>query len=785
MRKTKSDDSFQQIEQALRESEERLQSILSSIDEVVWSAAPDGMRIHYINPAVEHIWGLPVDDFYANAWPLAEVIHPEDRARIEKSFRVLIDGGDFDTEYRIVRPDGETRWIHDRGRRVVGENGQSVTLTGIAADVTRRKQAEELLIASQDKIAGIINSAMDALITVDADQRITVFNSAAERMFGYSAGEAIGRPVDRFIPERFRSAHWEHVRDFGKTDITKRSMGALGFIYGLHANGAEFPIEASISQLEIRGQKLYTVILRDITARKKTEERLREQAALLNQTQEAIIVNDLEGHILFWNRGAESLYGWMAEEVIGGSLAGQAYRDEESHKNAAQILFSKGVWKGELRQYAKDGREIIVEGHWTLINDDEGKPKSILIVNHDVTEKKKIESQFLRAQRLESIGTLASGIAHDLNNVLTPIMMALQILEMRFTDENSRRMLEVLRQSAERGGEMVQQVLSFARGVEGQKVAIQPTYFIKEILKVLRETLPKNITVKQSLPPDIGAVNGDATQLHQVLMNLCVNARDAMPDGGSLTIGAENTVIDEHYARMVPDANAGRYVMITVSDTGAGIPEHIKDKIFDPFFTTKEKGKGTGLGLSTVIGIVKSLGGFINVYSEVGKGAKFKIYLPMVETANAAETAADQTGLPLGNGELILVVDDEAGIRDIAKTTLETFGYRVLTAEDGTEAVAIYASRLGEVQAVLTDMMMPFMDGAATIRALQKLDPQVRIIASTGLSDGLRSEDTEKLGAKLVLSKPYTAETLLKALAASLDYEAAGKQTAAAITVGL
>jgi two-component system, cell cycle sensor histidine kinase and response regulator CckA len=328
----------------------------------------------------------------------------------------------------------------------------------------------------------------------------------------------------------------------------------------------------------------------------------------------------------------------------------------------------------------------------------------------------------------------------------------------------------VLRQSAERGGEMVKQVLSFARGVEGQKIAIQPTYFIKEILKVLRETLPKNITVKQSLPPDIGTVNGDATQLHQVLMNLCVNARDAMPDGGSLTIGAENTVIDEHYARMVPDANAGRYVMITVSDTGAGIPEHIKDKIFDPFFTTKEKGKGTGLGLSTVIGIVKSLGGFINVYSEVGKGAKFKIYLPMAETADAAETAATQTGLPLGNGELILVVDDEAGIRDIAKTTLETFGYRVLTAEDGAEAVAIYASRLGEVQAVLTDMMMPFLDGAATIRALQKLDPQVRIIASTGLSDGMRSEEAEKLGAKLVLSKPYTAETLLKALAASLDH---------------
>lgn len=641
MHKTRKHSQLQETEQALRDSQERLHNILSSIDEVVWAASPDGMQIHYINSAVEQIWGLPVDDFYAGAWPLARVIHLEDRARIEETFRVLIDGGSFDTEYRIVRPDGEIRWIHDRGRKVISDNGQSVTLTGIAADVTRHRQAEE---------------------------------------------------------------------------------------------------------------------------------QLREQAALLDQTKEAIIVNDLEGRILFWNRGAESIYGWKADEVIGSSLAGRAYRDEESHKTAAHILFNKGVWKGELRQFAKDGKEIIVEGHWTLVNDEEGMPKSILIVNHDITEKKKIESQFLRAQRLESLGTLASGIAHDLNNVLTPIMMALQILQMRFTDENSQRMLDVLRQNAERGGEMVRQVLSFARGIEGQKIALQPTYIIKEILMVLRETLPKNITVKQLLPSDIGAINGDATQLHQVLMNLCVNARDAMPDGGTLTIEAENTILDEHYARMVPDAEAGRYVMITVADTGAGIPDHIKDKIFDPFFTTKEVSKGTGLGLSTVIGIIKSMGGFVNVYSEAGKGAQFKIYLPMIENTHPAETAATQTSLPPGNGELILVVDDEAGIRDIAKTTLETFGYRVLTADDGTEAVAIYASRLGEVQAVITDMMMPFLDGAATIRALQKLDPQVRIIASTGLSEGMRSQDAEKLGAKMVLSKPYTAETLLKALAVSLDH---------------
>lgn len=250
------------------------------------------------------------------------------------------------------------------------------------------------------------------------------------------------------------------------------------------------------------------------------------------------------------------------------------------------------------------------------------------IVNHNLTEKKKIASQLLRSQRLESLGALTTGIAHDLNNVLTPIMLAVQILQMRFPDENSQQLLEVLRLSAERGGEMVRQVLSFAQGIEGQKIALQPTSFIKEILKVLRVTLPPNITVRHVLPPDIGATNGDGTQLHQVLMNLCLNARDAMPEGGVLTIEAANTVIDGCAA-----SKTGRYVRITVSDTGVGIPEHLKDKIFEMFFTTKEIGRGTGIGLSTVSCIVKSLGGFINVQSETGKGAQFKIYLPLIEPA--------------------------------------------------------------------------------------------------------------------------------------------------------
>ena len=335
-------------------------------------------------------------------------------------------------------------------------------------------------------------------------------------------------------------------------------------------------------------------------------------------------------------------------------------------------MLQNGEWQGEIRQTRRDGAEINVESRWTLVRDEKGQPNSILIINTDVTEKKRMESQFLRAQRMESIGTLAGGIAHDLNNVLSPILMAIDMLQMKATDDASRKWLDVLRTNAERGGNMVRQVLSFARGVEGERVALQPKHLIKEIVKILRETLPKSIEINFQIPKDLWIISADATQIHQVLMNLCVNARDAMPEGGSISIKAENVFVDENYARMHLEAKPGRFVMISVSDTGPGMTAEIQSRIFEPFFTTKEMTKGTGLGLSTALTIVKSHGGFINVYSELHKGSQFTLYLPAIDTPGSLDAAALQTDLPLGHGELILVVDDEESIREITRGTLET-----------------------------------------------------------------------------------------------------------------
>ncbi|HEV8483681.1 MAG TPA: PAS domain S-box protein [Blastocatellia bacterium] len=624
----------------------------------------------------------------------------------------------------------------------------------------------------QAQMDGIIASAMDAIITANSDQRIILFNAAAEQMFRCSADEAIGQKLEKFIPERFRDAHQQHVRDFGRTNVTRRRMGALGAISGLRSDGEEFPIEASISHFEVEGQKLFTVIIRDITERKQAEQRLREQAALLDHAHDGIMVRDLQNIIIFWNEGAERIYGWKASETVGENVRHLLYRGgspefEEAHR----ILLERGEWNGELHHYAKDGKKIIAESRWTLVRDESGRPKSIFAINTDVTEKKKLESQFLRAQRMESIGTLAGGIAHDLNNLLSPIVMAIRMLKLKLPAKEDQRMLLVLQSSAERAGELIRQVLSFARGVEGKRVLLQSKHLINDIIRTLRDTLPKSIEIEFSTTEDLWPVVGDPTQLHQVLMNLCVNARDAMPHGGKLTIEADNIYLDENYAGMNVEARPGRYVLIGVQDTGSGIPTGTIERIFEPFFTTKEVGKGTGLGLSTALAIVKSHAGFINVYSE-GRGTQFKVYVPAAETGEKlVQPTRDDLVLPTGKGELILIVDDELGILEITKGTLETYGYRVLTANDGTEALAVYAQHKDEIRVVVTDVMMPYMDGPATVRALRKMNPRVKVVVSSGLDANDKAMESSGLSVQGFLSKPYTAERLLKILAEILSVE--------------
>ncbi|MBD2741685.1 response regulator [Coleofasciculus sp. FACHB-1120] len=634
-------------------------------------------------------------------------------------------------------------------------------------EICERKQAEaereRAFIALQESEARfrcLVESNIIGIIFADFRGNITEANDAFLQMVGYEREELRtgGLRWNEITPPEYRHLDEGAIAQFFSSGICTPYEKEF-----ISKDGRRVPVMIGAALMEPSQPNVVGFVL-DITERKQADRKIQEQAALLDITSDAILVRDLNNQILFWNKGAERLYGWKTEEVFGKNANQLLYKEISPQLQKNQnILAQENEWQGELHQVTKDGKNIIVASRWTLVRDEEEQPKFILTVNTDITERKQLEAQFLRAQRMESIGTLASGIAHDLNNALAPVLMSVQILEHKLQDEQSQRILKTLETNTKRSADLVKQVLSFARGVEGKQTTLQARHIIKEIEQIVKQTFSRAIEIRTDIPMlDLWTISGDATQLHQVLMNLCVNARDAMPNGGTLELSARNLWVDEHYARMNLDAKVGPYVVITVSDTGMGISREIIDRIFEPFFTTKEIGQGTGLGLSTVIGIIKSHGGFVQVLSEVGKGTQFYIYLPVTQATVTDEMKSLHQELPRGQGELILVVDDEYSIRELTKISLETYNYKVLTATDGVEALVLYAEHKQDINAVLVDMMMPAMDGITTIRALQKIDPQVKIIAVSGLTSNYQITEIAGNNVKTFLPKPYTSEELLK-----------------------
>lgn len=630
-------------------------------------------------------------------------------------------------------------------------------------DLTERLEAR----AEQSRLVSILEATTDFVSIFDTRGKPPYINRAGRQMLGLGVDEDISRfnlslhplwasdlVLHEGIPTARREGTWQ-----GETALLTRE-------------GREIPVsEVLIAHKNATGEvEFISTIARDITGNKRAEALLREQAALLDQAPDAIVVCDLNCSIKFWYKGAERMYGWTAEEARGNLLCGllEAEGRSEALTEIHQHFSREGEWRGELRCRTKAGREIINDCHWTLVSDAAGQEQSILIIHTDVTEKKKLEEQFLRTQRMESIGTLAGGIAHDLNNVLSPILLATRILNLKFTDDDSQKLLGTLRRSAERGADLVRQVLTYARGTDGDRVLMQPKHLINEVVRMLQDTLPKTIAVQRELPKVLWAITGDTTQLYQVVMNLCVNARDAMTEGGTLTICAENVTLAANDVRLSLEARPGDYVVITVADTGMGIPPEIRSKVFEPFFTTKIAGQGSGLGLATVIGIVRSHYGFIDFESEVGRGTSFKVYLPAVKNKVAPNIERESKELPRGQGETILIVDDEIEILRMTSETLAAYGYQTLMANGGDDAVQQCRQSASPIHLALVDMMMPRMDGVATIQALKLLSPALKFITTSGLADSKKLAEANALGASAFLDKPCPPGKMIQTIASVL-----------------
>lgn len=700
-----------------------------------------------------------------NRW--IELIHPEDRAQFEAEMqRVSATKASSHSEYRICRKDGVYITVEAHGYFFLNSAGNFDRMVGFVTDISERKQREEALRQTTQMLQAIVQASPLAILVLDCNNIVKMWNPAAERMFGWEATEVLEKPLP-IVPDNqqdeFLTLHQQILKGETLTQFEVCRQRRDGSLIDINILAA--PLRDAND--EING---IMAILMDITERKQSEQKIREQAALLNVTTDAIFVWSIDNQILFWNKGAERLYGWQAEEILEQRTIIQLSAEESFAQllEAQDTILQQGEWQGRLYQLTKEGQKFVVESRWTLMRDEAGNPKSILVVNTDITEKQQLEAQFLRTQRMQSIGTLAGGIAHDLNNLLTPVLFSAQLMLMQpsLPENKKEQLLKTIEASTKRGAALIKQVLCFARGIEGKRTVIQLRHLISEVRHIALETLPKTIQFQMDLNNELWPVLGDATQLHQVLINLCINASDAMPKGGKLKISANNLIVDDNYARFHLDAKVGPYVVISVSDTGIGISPEIMDRIFEPFFTTKEFGKGTGLGLSTVHMIVKSHGGFVDVASTIAEGTQVDVYLPAIQ-ASEPLPEEEQT-IPLGNGELILVVDDEASIRETCKTSLEAYNYRVLTANDGIEAIAVYAKYKDEINLSIIDMMMPSMDGAMAIRTLQRINSQAKIVAISGLLSDVQMSHSVEGYIQAFLSKPFTTTELLTTIKQTL-----------------
>jgi PAS domain S-box-containing protein len=669
---------------------------------------------------------------------------------------------------RVTANAARIKSLEDARRRLEAENrAHQENLERLVAERTAQLQA------SEGRYRNLVETTFDWVWEVDAAARYTYASPRVLDLLGYHPAEVLGRTPFDLMPE----PEAERMKEIYERIAARREPFVMLENVNRHRDGRLVILETSgMPILSPAGEFLgYHGMDRDVTARKQAEGQLRKLARAVEQSPTSIVITNREGNIEFVNPKFTEVTGYTAAEVLGQNprvLQAGSTPVEEYRRMWEKILAGE-EWRGEFHNKRKNGTLFWETASISAVRDAAGQITHFIAVKEDVTERKQLEARYLRAQRVESIGSLASGIAHDLNNILAPILLCVPMLRQESEPQLRLEMAQMIESSAKRAVDIVRQLLGFARGQEGRKQPIQLRHLLREMMRIAREVFPRSIQIVEECPADLWLVPADATQMHQVLLNLCVNARDAMPHGGTLTLRATNVILDAHFSAMRQDVVPGPYVKLEVADTGVGIPEETRSRIFESFYTTKEEGHGTGLGLTTVLGIVKEHKGIISFTSEVGRGTTFELHLPAAgdEVQGARGAVADEAS-PRGQGQLVLVVDDETMIRETTRMTLERHGYRTLQAGDGIEALAHLSRHPGEVRAVVTDYMMPHMDGVTLCRTLRVLSPRTPVIVSSGALLGKSGsrivEALQELGVRHILHKPHNAAALLQALAAEL-----------------
>jgi len=752
-------------EQALQARESMLESILHTALDGFWIIDAKG-RIIEVNESYCKASGYAHKELLQMR--AGEIDMVESPTQVEQHIERLRRNGSERWETAHRRKDGSVLDVEVSATYMPMEGGRIVAFI---QDITHRKRAETALRQSQRRLALIIEGSALASWDWNIKSDEVVYNSHMARLFGLGTEEGcLARKAwlghvhedDKALVEEAMRSHLEgRVPYF---DAEYRIRHRDGRWLWVLDRGQVIARDATGRPLRATGTQ------RDVTARRIAQERVRQQAALLDQTQDLVLATDIAGNVRYCNRSVEHFLGRDASSIEGVPLASLLTETEPViGEELLQSVVSRGDWRGEIRFLSPTRMGCIWDTRWVLVRSEKGQPETILLSASDVSEKRMLESRFLRSQRMESIGALATGVAHDLNNIFLPITLAANMLRQNPPEDQKASLNAMLDLSAQRGADIVRQLLTFSRGLDGRRIELQPRMILHEIRRIITETFPKNISLDCQMADDLWTILADPTQIHQVLLNLCVNARDAMSQGGVLTLIAENVVFDEYYATMNPEAEAGPYVVLQVCDTGIGISPENQEKIFDPFFTTKPPGQGTGLGLSTVHGIVKGHRGFIQVRSQPAMGAQFKVYLPAIPSYVEVHDEGPEAEVLPGNGETILVVDDEEAVRESLRHLLETNNYRVITAVDGREGMVCFVQQRESIRAIVTDIMMPVMDGVELTRAVRRISPAIPIIGMSGLPEKEGAASIPGAQTNGFLVKPFVSDQLLSLLRTTLQ----------------